>query len=334
MYSMATTTIPPAPRSLGPPSSRPPRSLAPHDAISDENLRIAALFEEVADLLELDGADAHRVHAYREGAQTLRALRRPAREVLARGGARALVALRHIGRGLAAAIEEYLLTGELRLLTRLRGKHAPVELFASLPGVGPKLAARIVTKLGVLTLEDLELAAHDGRLLAVEGFGRERVALLRAVLGERLRRPVERELDDAPSVATLLAVDRAYREAVRAPSEHHAIKRIAPTRFNPRHVAWLPVMHLVRDGWSFTAMFSNTATAHRLGKTHDWVVLIFERESGYRGQHTVVTEHRGPDEGRRVVRGRELECRDLFASEPRPQYAVPDCLLEPTQHAS
>jgi hypothetical protein len=56
-----------------------------------------------------------------------------------------------------------------------------------------------------------------------------------------------------------------------------------------------------------TALFSNTARAHALGRTHDWVVLFYER-NGDEGQCTVVTETRGPLAGRRVVRGRESEC--------------------------
>jgi hypothetical protein len=53
-------------------------------------------------------------------------------------------------------------------------------------------------------------------------------------------------------------------------------------------------------------MFSNTATAHRLDRTADWVVVYYERD-GDEGQCTVVTETRGPLAGRRVVRGRESE---------------------------
>jgi hypothetical protein len=73
------------------------------------------------------------------------------------------------------------------------------------------------------------------------------------------------------------------------------------------------VLHAERDGWSFTALFSNTARAHELGKTQDWVVIFYSRD-GDEGQCTVVTESRGPLAGRRVVRGRETECRAHYAS--------------------
>ena len=61
-------------------------------------------------------------------------------------------------------------------------------------------------------------------------------------------------------------------------------------------------------GWRFTALYSNTARAHDLGKEHDWVVVTFHGPDGLEGQCTVVTETRGELAGSRVVRGREAEC--------------------------
>ena len=78
--------------------------------------------------------------------------------------------------------------------------------------------------------------------------------------------------------------------------------------------AWLPVLHVEKEGWYFTALFSNTARAHELGKTRDWVVIYYERD-GEEDQCTVVTERSGALRGRRVVRGREDECARLGARE-------------------
>jgi hypothetical protein len=113
-----------------------------------------------------------------------------------------------------------------------------------------------------------------------------------------------------PSVAELLEVDRDYREKANAGT----LPTIAPKRFNPSGAAWLPVLHATRDGWHFTALYSNTAQAHQLNRTHDWVVLYFYDHEHSEGQHTVVTETHGPLVGRRVVRGREAECRAYYAS--------------------
>ena len=87
------------------------------------------------------------------------------------------------------------------------------------------------------------------------------------------------------------------------------LRTIAPKRFNPEGAAWLPILHTQRGEWHFTALYSNTARAHELGRTRDWVVIYFYDDHHVEGQHTVVTETRGALAGRRVVRGREAECR-------------------------
>jgi hypothetical protein len=117
----------------------------------------------------------------------------------------------------------------------------------------------------------------------------------------------------APEIATLLDVDAEYRRRARSGQLH----RIAPHRFNPHNNAWLPVMHKERDGYDFTLMYSNTQRAHRLGKNNDWVVVEYQQR-GLRGRCTIVTETRGPDEYRRVVRGRESECHSHYLLNPEP----------------
>ncbi len=108
-----------------------------------------------------------------------------------------------------------------------------------------------------------------------------------------------------PPVALLLEIDRRYRAGAAAGT----LRRLAPRRHNPRHEAWLPVLHVELDGWELTALFSNTARAHQLGRTHDWVVIYYHHpHHEEEGRATVVTEHRGPWRGHRVVRGREAEC--------------------------
>jgi hypothetical protein len=267
------------------------------------NDEVARRLEEVAGLLEAQGAEGFRVRAYRLGASEVRALARPVARIVEAEGRDGLESLPHIGRGLARMIEEVVRRGRLAMLDRLRGEVSPEDLFTTLPGVGEVLAHRLHEELGVETLEELELAAHDGRLARVQGVGKRRAEALREVLAGRLGR--SRGGDRArerPPVALLLEVDRLYREA----AAKGALRRIAPRRFNPTKEAWLPVMHVERDGWDLTALFSNTAQAHRLGKTHDWVVLYWSRD-GHEGQSTVVTEGGGARGKRRVVRGRESE---------------------------
>ena len=102
----------------------------------------------------------------------------------------------------------------------------------------------------------------------------------------------------------LLDVDREYRDK----AERGSLQKIAPRRFNPSGEAWLPILHTERDAWHFTALFSNTARAHDLKRTDDWVVVYFHSDSEPEGQHTIVTETRGSLIGKRVIRGREREC--------------------------
>jgi hypothetical protein len=111
-------------------------------------------------------------------------------------------------------------------------------------------------------------------------------------------------------VDVLLDVDREYLDKVKGGK----LATIAPRRFNPEGKAWLPVLHTAREGWHFTALFSNTARAHELGRTRDWVVLYFYDDHHAESQRTVVTEQRGPLAGRRVIRGREPECRTYYAT--------------------
>jgi hypothetical protein len=144
------------------------------------------------------------------------------------------------------------------------------------------------------------------------GIGPRRAAMLRAALASMLARtrPARQSPRTEPDVAVLLDVDREYREK----AERGSLSLIAPRRFNPGGQAWLPVLHTERGPWHFTALFSNTARAHDLGRTRDWVVMYFHTDSEAEGQRTIVTETHGPLVARRVVRGREAECRACYGA--------------------
>ena len=270
---------------------------------SSKNEVIAANLREASDILAAQRANPFRIRAYRKAAERIEALDVPVDEVLARRGIDGLRALPGIGAGIAAAIGELVRTGRWSQLERLRGTHDPEQLFRSIPGVGPSPARRIHERLNIDSLEALEAAAHDGRLAAVPGIGSRRVAMIRAQLATLLGQRRGRQLSE-PSVDTLLAVDQEYRHRVAV----GRLARIAPRRFNPAGTRWLPILHTERGDWRFTALFSNTAMAHQLGRTRDWVVIYFHTDGEAEGQRTVVTESKGPLAGRRVVRGRETEC--------------------------
>jgi DNA polymerase (family X) len=290
----------------------PPPSAQP--AVRD-NAWLALQLEEVAELLELQQANEFRVRAYRRAAEGLRRHPTGAEELLRARGPAGLRELEGVGESLARALEQLLTTGRLPMLERLRGEAGPEDTLATVAGIGPELAHRIHDLLGVDSLYALEAAAHDGRLETVPGMGPARVRAVREALagrflsrGLRPAAPGPRAEADPP-VAELLDVDREYRERAAAGT----LPRIAPRRFNPAHEAWLPVLHAQRGAHHYTALYSNTARAHQLGATHDWVVIYRDEHDG-RGQWTVVTARRGPDGGQRVVRGREAECRALRAT--------------------
>ncbi len=275
------------------------------------NRHIAGRLDEVARLLEEQGANPFRVRAYHLAAETLRKLEQPVAHILESRGLEGLEELPGVGESIARSIRDIALHGRLPMLERLRGESDPIALLTSVPGIGRATAERLHHDLGIDTLEELELAAHDGRLERLPGMGEKRLAGIRDSLAHRLarvRRPAPPLAPaDEPAIDELLGVDREYREQAEAGT----LRRIAPRRMNPTAEAWLPVLHTVRGARHYTALFSNTPRAHALRKTRDWVVLYYDGGRGER-QCTVITAERGPLRGRRIVRGRELECAWLY----------------------
>lgn len=272
------------------------------------NEEIAGRLEEAAHLLRNQGADPFRVRAYLRAASRVRLWREPLDETFRERGLEGLKELPGIGETIARAIREILTHGRLPMLDRLRGEADPVSLLVTVPGIGRVLAERLHDELGLETLADLEAAAHDGRLETIAGFGAKRLAGIRDSLAQRLGRVrIPETASTPPSVAELLDVDSEYREKAAAGQ----LERIAPKRFNPEGEVWLPVLHTRRGRRRYTALFSNTARAHRAGKTRDWVVIYGDNGLG-ESRHTVITAEFGPLSARRVVAGREEECRVFY----------------------
>ena len=285
--------------------------------MTNENKTIAERLREAAALLEHQEANRFRVAAYRKAAETVESLPQDVSLIFRTEGFSGLTALPGIGTQLGGAIAEMIRTGQWTQLERLHGTLDPESLLTNVPGIGVNLARRIVNDLHIETLEGLETAVHDGRLAKLSGFGVRRVAMTRAALAEMLGRRGRQKIDrHEPPIDILLDVDREYREK----SATKKLRLIAPKRFNPKNEAWLPVLHTERGVWRFTALYSNTALAHNLGRTRDWVVIYFQSDSSPEGQRTIVTETLGRLKGSRVVRGRENECiqhyRTLWSNPP------------------
>jgi len=170
------------------------------------NEDIAGRLDEVARILTDQGANRFRVQAYHQAAAVLRGLGRPVSEVFAQEGLAGLERLPGIGESIARSIRDVLQHGRLAMLDRLRGEHDPIALLTTVPGIGKALAWKLHDELGLESLQELENAAHDGRLETIAGLGAKRLAGIRDSLAHRLGRirkplatgPVPAESGDPP----------------------------------------------------------------------------------------------------------------------------------------
>jgi len=133
------------------------------------NLDIAALFDELGDLYELDGAIVHRVLAYRSAAKSMREATVSIAGLTRQG---TVTSLPGIGKTIEEKIVQLLEHGEITATGKLRAKYPPGLLdMTRLPGLGPKRARRLFDELGIDSLEMLRAAAEGQKLRDVKGFG-------------------------------------------------------------------------------------------------------------------------------------------------------------------
>jgi len=135
-----------------------------------QNAEIAAALDEIADLLEIQGANPFRVRAYRAAARTVGGWGRSVQAMVEQGAD--LDELPGVGPDLAGKIGEIVATGSCALLAQLRKQLPPaiVELL-KIPGLGPRRVSALHRAIAVDTVEQLHAAARDGRIDAVPGFG-------------------------------------------------------------------------------------------------------------------------------------------------------------------
>lgn len=146
-----------------------------------QNEDIAAVFDEIADLLEIEADNPFRIRAYRNAARTLRELGQDVRRYVAEG--QDLTRLPGIGKDLSAKILEIIKTGQCATLEKLR-RQLPADLpeLLRLPGLGPKRVHALYHELDIHTLEQLHRAARDGRIRTLPGFGaRTEARILQAI---------------------------------------------------------------------------------------------------------------------------------------------------------
>ncbi|MDE2049546.1 MAG: DNA polymerase/3'-5' exonuclease PolX [Gammaproteobacteria bacterium] len=173
--------------------------------MSIHNADVAEAFEEIGDLLSIQGENVFRVRAYRRAAQIVRSL--PG-ELAEMGGPEEYDALPGIGKDLAGKIAELVRTGHLAALEKLRRQVPPgVRELLSLPGMGPVRVRALMTKLHVKSRDELRGALSAGRVAQVRGFG--------PVLQESLRKALAVKVTTNIGKRLPLSVAAQYAEPLR-----------------------------------------------------------------------------------------------------------------------
>ncbi|MCC6175069.1 MAG: DNA polymerase/3'-5' exonuclease PolX [Chloroflexi bacterium] len=188
----------------------PYMSLPPRSRNSD----VATMLEEIGDLLEIKGEQGFRVNAYRNAARRIEGLREPIEQVHAESRLRTI---QGIGPALEQKIGEFLTTGSLQYLEKLRAEFPPglVELL-TVPGLGPRKARLVFDQLGVTSLAELEAAARAHRLQDVPGLGEKTEERLLAEI-ERLKLRVSRH----QLGRTLQVAEELVAEIAQIPQVEH-----------------------------------------------------------------------------------------------------------------
>lgn len=192
-----------------------------------DNLTVAEALYEIADLLEFTGGDPFKVRAYRKAAETLGLLPEPVAQLVREGR---LTRVPGIGKAIAAKVTEMVETGRIGYLEELRQAVPPGVLdLTRVPGLGARTAMLLYRRLGVDSLEALELAAREGRLRDLPGLGpRREAALLQAVTRVR-RRPDRLSIGVAAPIAEAVAAQLRSHPAVVRVAVAGSIRRRAET---------------------------------------------------------------------------------------------------------
>lgn len=194
-----------------------------------KNAEVARFFADLADLLEIQGANPFRVRAYRNAARTIESLTDSVSD-LARDPERDLDDLPGIGKDLASKIVTIVETGGLPMLEELREKIPPgVVDMLRLPNLGPKKVAALHEELGVNTLEELKQAAEDGRVAELRGFGKKTEDAILETIDQVATTEQRFSLAVAKSEADEIVADLLELESVKQASVAGSCRRLKET---------------------------------------------------------------------------------------------------------
>ena len=134
------------------------------------NAQIAEIFNNVADILDMEGENTFRIRAYRSAAMSVASFSQSFADIVTRG--EEMPKLQGVGKDIEGKIVEIVKTGKLKQLEELE-KEVPASLIElmKLPGLGPKKVKVLFDKLGIETFDQMEKAARDGKIAELKGFG-------------------------------------------------------------------------------------------------------------------------------------------------------------------
>ncbi|MEK7759039.1 MAG: helix-hairpin-helix domain-containing protein, partial [Pseudomonadota bacterium] len=193
------------------------------------NADIAAIFEEIAELLEIQNENPFRIRAYRNAARQVEGMGVPVADMVAKG--EDLTELPGIGDDLAAKIQEIVATGQCKALEKLRKQVPPsITELLKIPGLGPKRVRALYDTLKVKSIDQLAKAAQAGKIRELEGFGEKTeqtiLAALAAHVTEQKRfklaiaaqyaEPLKQYLEKVPGVQQVVLAGsyRRFKETV------------------------------------------------------------------------------------------------------------------------
>ncbi|MDN7451549.1 DNA polymerase/3'-5' exonuclease PolX [Burkholderia cenocepacia] len=235
------------------------------------NAECAAVFAEIADMLEIQGANPFRVRAYRNAARTIADYGRDIPTMIAKGDD--LGKIPSIGADLAAKLREIAATGTCELQQTLRHAlpGAIVELL-DVPGLGAKRVKALHDALNVDSLEQLRAEAKSGHVRELPGFGAKTEAHLLEAIDDRLQREPQRFLlpDAAHALMPLL-------ERLRAVTGVGQAVPAGSFRRRRETVGDLDILVTARDAGAVTAAFVGYDDVARVlahGKTRSSVMLV------------------------------------------------------------
>lgn len=214
--------------------------------MSVHNADIASVFDEIGDLLEIEGANPFRIRAYRNAAHMLRDLPSEVATMLDKG--EDLTELPGIGDDLAAKIKEIVKTGTTTVLEEHR-KTVPATLteLLRIPGIGPKRVKALYHDLGIRTIDQLQKAAQDGRVRALQGFGakteRHILDQLKARSGDEKRFQLAMATQYAEALIAYLNESPGVKKVVAAGSYRRAKETIGDLDILVTASPDSPVMH-------------------------------------------------------------------------------------------